>query len=421
MAAQSSLDLSTPFRRLNALPTAVNWRNDVWSPTTVYFRNDVVVSPITNGSYINITPTTTILGGGDPSTNPTAWYEFGGSGGGVQEIQGSEYITVGPTSTPEITNNGVCEMDIGQNLNNLGTQNDPILEDLGVSLLFANPGISVAGSAVANAGVIHLNGGSGMTVTGVSELSLSYTGVSAISPSNASITVGAGTSPLISNTGLLSLTTSTGLVNSSTAQTPNISNGGVIDISGGTTVLVTDFPNIKLATIHPSISLIGTLVNANMVPNPTISNDVVGRIPVTQIPGSVWATSIATQLPYSSGTFTINISLGCTVNTGSSLNMGASKITIYDSINNVAYTPIVSEEFANNIFHNRTYIQNSIQMVFLEIVVDIATLWASGFREMTHIQVTQISVDPALTARLFMKQQGTNVYAVYNREEVNRF
>lgn len=427
MAAQSVLDLSTPLNRLNALPTAVNWRNDTWSPTTLYYRNDIVISPITSGAYINISPATTIKGGGDPSTNPTAWFVFGGGAAGVQEIQGSDYITVGPTSVPEITNNGVCNLAIGQNLNNLGTQNDPILEDLGLTSILTTPGISVVGNTVSNTGVIGLNSGPEITITGASDLSLSYSGVVSITAPDGSITVGPGSSPLISNPGLLSLTTSTGLVNSSTPQTPNISNGGVIDISGGKSITVANFPFVKLSTVHPSVSLVGTLVNAVMTPPTTSSNQgsPPGRIPVTQLPGSLWATSIATQQPYSTGTYTIHVILGVTIEAYQNVghNFGATNFTIYDGVNNVVYSTIgiIQPTYSRN-FSNIAFVDSpttTINSMIYRIVIDLATLWNSGFRVMTHIQLDQLGV--GLTSNtLYLAAQNTNIFAEYSPNVVVR-
>jgi hypothetical protein len=400
----------------------------MWSPTTLYYRNDIVISPITSGAYINISPATTISGGGDPSTNPTAWFVFGGDAAGLQEIQGSDYITVGPTSVPEITNNGVCELDIGQNLNNLGTQNDPILEDLGLTSILTTSGISVVGNTVSNTGVIGLNPGAGMTITGVSDLSLSYSGVVSITASNSSITVGPGSSPLISNPGLLSLTTSTGLVNSSTPQAPNISNGGVVDISGGSSIIVADFPFVKLSTVHPSMSLVGTLVNAVMTPPSTNGNanpnNPPGRIPVTQLPGSLWATSIATQQPYSTGTYTMHVTLGVMIEPTSttSQNLGRTTITIYDGVNNVAYSEALLAPTFNTLVPNRTFADSPTSFfrpVICRIVIDLATLWASGFRVMTHVQLSQGAAAIAGNT-LFLTAQNTNIFAEYNPSVVVR-
>ena len=423
--AQGALDLSDPLNRLNALPTAVNWRGE-WSPTIVYYRNDIVVSPLTAGTYINIIPSTTILGGADPSINAVAWYAFGIGAGGLEEITGSEYITVGPTTTPKITNNGVITLDIGRNLNNLTSDQFPTLEDTGVNSILANPGILVtpgsAGPTITNTGVTQIVAYplSGLAFgTGTGNVTIQYTGKQSVnSLPGSGITVGTGQSPLVTNTGLLSLAVGAGLANISTPQTPNIINTGVLDISGSG-ITVTGFPSIELSTLHPSVSLIGTLVNAVMTP-PSLVNQV-GRIPITQIPGSVWATSIATQTPYSSGTFIINLylsilQLGKVVQPASGILARASiSYTIYDSVNNVAYTP--AEGGANTILYPRfnptiPYDPNFVTPVITSIVVDLQTLWTSGFRIMTDIQIKQDGGRGALGTSI--QSATTNVFATYS-------
>jgi hypothetical protein len=306
-------------------------------------------------------------------------------------------------------------------LNNLGTQNDPILEDLGITSVLANPGISITGNTVTNTGVIYINSGAGIVATGNSDITLSHTGVSSITASNPSITVGAGSSPLISNTGLLSVIASTGITNTSTAQTPDLSNAGVIDISGDGSILITDFPNIKLSTTHPSISLIGTLVNAVMTPSTTSSGTtpIPGRIPITQIPGSVWATSIATQLPYSTGTFIIHLSLGTFIKASSTFpnNFGQTNITIFDSIHNVSYPVPDSINDFNRLQSSSRFFPTSgrttIMFPLMRIVIDLATLWATGFREMTDIQITQLAGSGSGNS-LSLTAQNTNVFATYS-------
>jgi hypothetical protein len=411
MSAQSSLDLSSPLARYNALPTAVNWRG-VWDEDTEYYKNDIVFSPLTSGSYINISASTSTRGQGDPSTNAADWYIFGEGAGGVQEIQGTEYITVGPTTTPSITNNGVCEIAVGQNLNNLGSQNDPILEDLGLLNVAASSGISFVGNKINNTGVTRLiEGNSGLLVDGTTNISLSCSGVLQMTALNPSITVGAGLTPLITNNGLLSIIAGTRIVNSSTPQEPELANDGVIDISGSS-IIVTGFPNVKLSTTHPSISLIGTLVNVTITPNP--SNSFV--IPITQNPGTIWANCLATGTPYSTGTFTLNFSLGFSVEALQLISYGDTVFTIFDSVNNVSYSPTgfrVNQSVYNRFnptifagFYPRTRIQT--------ITIDLATLRASGFRVMTGIQFTQLG-----GANLRLLYENTNVFATYNTQTLD--
>jgi hypothetical protein len=437
MAAQGALDLSTPFSRLNALPTAVNWRGE-WSPFIVYYKNDIVLSPVSKGTYINITPTTTITGGPDPSLNPVAWFAFGLGGGGVQEITGSEYITVGPTTTPTITNKGVitAPLDPNGNLNNLGTNQFVTLEDTGVTTALANPGIqltfSALGPTVDNIGVtaVSADPATGLSASGSNVISLSYTGVtSIITQPTSGITVGAGTAPLISNSGILSVTTAgPGLTNSSTPQTPNLFNTGVTSIgSPNDSVVVAQFPNIKLSTVHPAVSLVGTMVNSFMSPASISQKEigagppVYGLIPITQTPGTFWATSIATQTPYSVGTFILKFNLSTLISAKSSFGIGASIFTIFDSVNNVAFTPL--EQLDNFIQYNRSYLPSGekyLQTHILSIVVDLQTLWASGFRTMTHIRLNQISAQGNFASSLAQLGEGTNIFGFYTSKIISR-
>jgi hypothetical protein len=438
--AQGAIDLSDPLDRLDALPTAINWRGE-WDPNTLFYRNDIAVSPITKGSYINVTPATTISGGGDPSLNAVAWYAFGSGAAGVQEITGTEYITVGPTTTPKITNNGVVTLEIapGTNLNNLGTAQDPILEDTGVTNVLADPGILITPDIsnsnllyVDNTGVVNIvtDSASGFTTgSDVNNVSLFYTGILSVNnPPNSGITVGTGQSPLVTNTGLLSLNVGTGLSNISTPQTPNIINTGVIDISGSG-VTVTGFPSIKLSTTHPSVSLIGTITGP-MVPNPTLPTSPTipnppGRIPITQTPGTFWATSIATQTPYSSGTFFLNLNISMLLKGPSSgitfAARGKLSFTIYDSVNNVVYAPITpnlrESANVNTIQFPRTinsqYRPTSVNPIITSMVVDLQSLWTSGFRTMTHIQISH-SINNGAEQGAFQLSQGANVFATYS-------
>jgi len=407
MAAQTTLELATPLQRLNALPTAVNWRG-VWNEDIEFYKNDIVISPLTSGSYINISASSATRGQGDPSTNPADWYIFGEGAAGVQEIQGSEYITVGPTTTPEITNNGVREMAIGQNLNNLGTQNDPILEDLGITnIIPVSPGITYDGDTLSNSGLIYLSAGnSGITVDGTTEVSLACAGILSMTALNSTITVGAGLTPLITNNGLLSVTALSGLTNTGTPQELELSNDGVIDISGSSMV-VTGFPNVKLSASRPSISLIGTLVNITITPNPSQFF----TIPITQNPGTIWASCLATGTPYSTGTFTINFGLAFNVESNQFTTIFDTIITIFDSVNNVAYSPTASR--VNQSVYNRLNLRSAVKARFQSITIDLATLRASGFRVMTGIQFTQVG-----SAKLRLLSENTNVFATYNSQVI---
>jgi hypothetical protein len=419
MAAQSILDLSNPFNRLGALPQAINWRGG-WDPVQVFYRNDVVISPMDNGSYINISPGTTITGGTDPSVNFVNWYAFGAGAAGLQNIVGTQYLLVSNQTAPLITNNGVTNAITGQHVNNLGTQNNPILEDLGLTSITPNVGIAVAGNQITNVGATQLQMGNGFANLGdINNVSLSFTGPLSISAYPGSgITVGGGANPLISNTGLLTLNAGVGIVNSSTNKTPNFTNNGVIDISGGKSILVEGFPFVKLSTDHPSVSLVGALMNAVMTPSLLpgyLSTPIYGQIPITQTPGTFWATSIATQNPFNSGTYTLNFGLSFLLQ-GPILAFGNTRFSIYDSNLDITY----SGSGINQMQYNRAFISSGsiLPVSAVSITVDLADLWASGFRTLTHLQVSQIAVLSAAGVYLSLQNQNTNVYATYSQSVI---
>lgn len=433
MAAQSSLDLSNPFNRLATLPQAVNWRG-AWSPAIVYFRNDIVISPLNFGSYINIFPGTTIRGGGDPSTNPVSWYAFGAGAAGVQEIQGSQYIDVSQSTTPTISNKGVLNAILLPGIDNLSTNLNPILEDLGLTSIIPDTGIAwdSATKKLSNTGVTQIIGnvGPGISVTGTTTVSLACTGVISIfAAPNSGLSVTPGPTPLISNTGLLGMGVGTGLLNQGDALEPYVFNNGLIDLATvDNSLLLNNFPDLTLATVNPSISLICTQSQtSNMAPNPLQGGTVgqpppTGLIPVTQIAGTRWATSIATQSPYSTGTFTINVSLAYSLQantTSPSFDAGNTLFTIYDSVNNVSYQPSVN---INQIQHNRNLPTNAspaFYIMMLRVVVDLTELWNQGFRIMTHFKLQQIAVLDPSKVFISLRSMNSNFYAVYNSQVLN--
>jgi len=97
--------LSNPLERLSVLPTAMNLRINplggppLWSATTQYFINDVVISPITEGAFVlsgGATNQTAIRGGPDPSADTTGnWLNMTGGGGGYTTVFTSGVAIVG--------------------------------------------------------------------------------------------------------------------------------------------------------------------------------------------------------------------------------------------------------------------------------------------------------------------------------------
>lgn len=136
------------FERLAANPTGMNWRNE-WDPTTQYYLNDVVQSPVNINSYI-LTGKTALLGGDDPTLNPD-WSEVSPATVGVQQVEVDLIgLSLGGTATiPIIKNEGVITLALAPT--------DSGLLDLGINA--QNP-------ILKNDGVLQITQGAGITITG---------------------------------------------------------------------------------------------------------------------------------------------------------------------------------------------------------------------------------------------------------------
>lgn len=241
MSLLSSLE--NPLERLQVLPFAMNWRG-VWNNTTQFFKNDVVLSPITSATYIALNVST--LGGADPSLTPADWGELAPATTGVIGVTAGAGIAIGGTPTlPIISNTGILSATAGLGITNTNTATDPRFENTGVlSLSVASPGLSSTGGAtptITNTGVLSVvSGGAGVSVVGTSI-------------------------PTIVNTGVLTLSaTPTGLLVTGGAQTPTITNTGVVTLGVGAGLALGGSPTNPTLTLTatsspPVMSLITTI------------------------------------------------------------------------------------------------------------------------------------------------------------------
>lgn len=394
-------DLDTPYKRFAALPQAVNWRG-TWDAQTEYFQNDIVLSPLDSAAYIQISASSTIQGGGDPSTNPD-WFQFGSGAGGVQEIRSDPWISVSNTTNPTITNVGVRDFTLSPDLNNLGTATDPVLECTGVLQVVPGLGIDIQMSPLAipqlfNTGVREVTGQNGIAIIdGLTpqDKKIYYTGLGTLTSPQPGLTVGPGATPLVTNTGLFSVATGVGIANSSTPQTPDLSNTGLLSVVGsGITVSPAGGAGaVTLSTVHPAVSQVGTIA-AVMTPATLNTTNPTGRIAVTQTAGTDWATSISTGVPYATGTYVLDFILSLTL-AGPTLDQGATRISLVDSVNNVVFQ-LGQLTWPN---YNRSVITSPISSKIVGAKIDLTALRATGFKELTHIQFDPIFVggDPATT------------------------
>lgn len=185
--------LDNPLERLAVLPNAMNWRGG-WSATEQYYKNDVVVSPSNNASYILATKTT-LLDGGDPTLNPD-WIELSLPTTGVQSVTAGLNMALNPLGTatnPILDNDGVRTFTAG-----LGLQPDP--------LSTANDVI------INNIGVLSVVQGLGMNITAGQNPTITNDGVRQILTAGGGISVDANVNtPTLTNTGIISLAAGPGI------------------------------------------------------------------------------------------------------------------------------------------------------------------------------------------------------------------
>lgn len=256
-----------PLDRLGVNPTGMNWRS-LWSATEQYYLNDVVVAPLNNASYI-LAGKTTLLDGGDPSTNPD-WVELSLPTTGVVSVTAlpNGGITVTDSTTnPVISNDGVLTVTTGVGINNVGTAQNPILTNTGLVALTAGAGIQYTAGfpypTITNTGIRTITQGSGISVSTGPNPTIGNTGLLDITiPPNSGLATTGGQNPTLTNTGVLSLTVGvgSGIQNVGTAQDPILQNSGVTQILGGTGIATST--NIGVigqevlvtATIFPRLS-----------------------------------------------------------------------------------------------------------------------------------------------------------------------
>jgi len=299
--------LRNPLASLSILKNLLCWRGN-YDPNTNYYKNDLVVSPITQASYL-LTATSSF--GEDPSLNPN-WSYFGLAGDGVQVAQGSQYIEVSGSGTnPTVSNLGVIETILTPPLySSSGDAQNPIINSSAIATIQGVMGISVVGNEITNTGVCTLTDGTGISSvldpdTGIAEIS--NAGVRTIVPQDKYITItGTNAARTISNGGVLSITAAGGLTNLGTATDPEISNDYVLGITSPDSTVTNTNTNSqqRLKCLVPELTRCFT----DVIFNPNLSlNGRVGYV-VTIETGSLFESCLATGSPYSTGVFYIDFS-----------------------------------------------------------------------------------------------------------------
>jgi hypothetical protein len=384
----SSIELGDRWERHEYLPTAVNWIG-TWSPSVVYFKNDVVVSPINTGSYIMIGPTTTFQGGDDPSIPSNVWFPFGQTIGTVQTIRAGTGIELtGNSTNPSVANTGVLSVVPGTGINNIGTDTIPILTVSGITGVVQGVGISVIGipnPEVSNTGVVELNPGAGMDViypTGNGRATVVNKGLTGLTEGGG-ISVAGGQIKTIGNTGLLTINAGGGIINNGTPTEPDLENGGVITITPlNHSITVSGNPlDVKLASNNSRKTAVWSpTVATTMTPNPIGVG--IGLIPLTQTPGTLWASCLATGAPFNSGIFTLQIPFTFKMAYQFSGLGFQFQYSLYDSIENKEFVITYRAYPLNASGANRIILYK-----LGSVRIDLAAIRAAGLRQITGFRM----------------------------------
>lgn len=278
-------ELVDPFTRLSFLPTAMAWRG-VWNNSDQYFKNDVVLSPTNNATYLLFG--TTADRGVDPVVNLN-WFEVFPHTTGLEGIQGGNGIQVAPVpsaNNPTITNTGVRTMTANTGLAWNGTTNT--ITNLGLLGITTDPSSTTglfwdaSSSTLFNAGLV----GAftlGITNTGTPQDQVwSNAGITALNAgANIAVSTSNGTSQ-ITNTGVLNIIAGSNIFKSGTPTQPSLSLRGVDittllvptagmtpnPIAGVPTSAPTPFGLIPVS-LPPTSTLLAQLLTPPLDPNPT--------------------------------------------------------------------------------------------------------------------------------------------------------
>lgn len=405
--------LNDPLGRFATLPNMMGWRGN-WTESDTYYKNEVVVDTTTTGSYIYTGFSTTIQGGLPPSQviGPSIWTAVGAiTASGTVALRGGTGIEIeGSDTTPTVTNTGVRTTDLN-GFDNIGTNQFQVLDALGVVSVQQGLGISVSGTQIANAGLLNIVGGSGISATGANIITLSNAGVITVTASAGTpLTVTPGQNPSIENTGVLALSPSTGisLDVGRPANEPRLLNAGVITVRGSS-VTVSSGPtpgSVELKMLNPIPTLVFPTTNFAMVPSSLTTTNQSGVVSVSQQAGTIWESIFLDGTPYSTGTFLLNTSFKLSGTPSS----GISGITYY--LQDTTQTPTV--ELGPYVVRQGPIgisTQDPIKTwLIVETDINVQTARNAGFRMLTGFRFVLGVVTQPITVTLTSGGSGWATY-----------
>jgi hypothetical protein len=286
--------LQNPYERLQVLPTTMNWRG-AWLVTQTYFKNDVVISPINGASYI-LANQTAVQGGPDPSADPE-FVELSPLSTGVIGLTAGTAIGIDNTNptNPVISNDGVRTLD-GDGVTIVVDNtdpNNPVISSNSITILQQGQGISINNNnpqipVIGNTGVRQiLAADASITVsnpTGI--VTLSANGLLGVTQGLGISVTGTAQNPEIANAGVISLAVGAGL-SSTGGVNPTIANTGVLTVAAADSSIITSgtAQNVILRTAAPvlvrAFTGFGSLGTGFTPANPNTSFGLATNVPAS--------------------------------------------------------------------------------------------------------------------------------------------
>jgi hypothetical protein len=387
--------LQSSLERLNILTTAMNWRGQ-WVSDEQYFQNDVVTSPINNGTYIcSVSSFRSTI---DPSTD-AAWGEVSATSTGVASLQGGVGISIDSTNPnqPIINNEGVLTVAGGTSItvDNTDPMN-PVISTTAIEAIAPGVGINIDNTiptipVISNTGVIQITGVD-ILVSGTQQNpTIINTGVVSVIGS-AGIAVSSATGDVtITNTGVNTLAVvSPGISLGGTAQLPIIGNTGVVSVAAADSSIViggtAQNPTIsavtpKLTILYPALSFGGLSV---IQPNYT------GSLTFAQPAAPTFLTTTVAAPPagFPNAAFMFDFSALVCYFIDSTPFAGTETISIkfFDSTTNTTYVPA---NFPNDLSIVASALSVSPPYPFplCSAYYDIAEAYTAGMRVITNILI----------------------------------
>lgn len=399
-------ELDTPFERLAALPQMMSWFGE-WNATDEYYQNNVVIDPITTGSYIYTGFSAAIRGGLPPSQviGPSIWTAFGSTvASGVQQLKEGDGIKIdGSDTVPTVSNTGVLTIIPEGSLQNIGTSQFPVLiYENSITQVQQGLGIGVDNTdpnqpQINNTGILDIYPGEGISVTGENDLTLENSGVILVvaAPGTEIQITGTNQNPVVNSTALVSITESVGIAKEPglPANEPQLNNTGVHSIIPRNIAVASGFPgpgDKQLRLINSVKTLVFNSQDLVMTPTTLVNNGDVGFIPITQSVGTFWANAMENAPPTpndNQGTFLLDLALkftGTGTSAGVSLNL-----YLQDNISGplvIEIGPFIAKFGAIGLaaqVPKRVYL-------FSSVAVKVQPARAQGFRKLTGLRIQKV-------------------------------